>query len=134
MTSPATPDDLLAELDRLGLKISTISHPPAFTVEEGERHVGHLPGVHIKNLFLCDAKKKMWLVVAPWDRRIDLKALPNIIGAARLSPHQAALLAAVLPNPIDWHPDRPGPWTQDRAFTIEARLGGVTLGKGTPCP
>ncbi|MDR3499328.1 MAG: monofunctional biosynthetic peptidoglycan transglycosylase [Parvibaculum sp.] len=56
------------------------------------------------------------------------------IGAARLSPHQAALLAAVLPNPIDWRPDRPGPWTQDRAFTIEARLGGVTLGKGTPCP
>jgi monofunctional biosynthetic peptidoglycan transglycosylase len=56
------------------------------------------------------------------------------ISAARLSPYQAAMLAAVLPNPLDWHPDRPGPWTQDRAATIEARLGGIALGKGTPCP
>ena len=85
MAAVATPDDLLACLDKLGIAAPTVAHPPAFTVEEGARHVGHLPGVHIKNLFLCDAKKKMWLVVAPWDRRIDLKVLPGLIGAARLS-------------------------------------------------
>jgi monofunctional biosynthetic peptidoglycan transglycosylase len=56
------------------------------------------------------------------------------VSAARLTPYQAALLAAVLPNPIDWHPDRPGPWTQERAGTIEARAGSIVLGKGTPCP
>jgi Ala-tRNA(Pro) deacylase len=81
----ATPEDLFAKLAELGIQTSTVTHPPAFTVEEGETYVGHLPGVHIKNLFLCDAKKKMWLVVAPWDRKIDLKALPEKIGAARIS-------------------------------------------------
>ena len=82
---PATPDDLFARLKQLGVTVSTVTHPAAFTVEEGERHIGHLPGVHIKNLFLCDAKKRMWLVVAPSSRRIDLKMLPDLIGAARLS-------------------------------------------------
>lgn len=56
------------------------------------------------------------------------------VGAAHLSPYQAAMMAAVLPNPIDWRPDRPGPWTRDHGATIEARLGDVVLGKGTPCP
>jgi Ala-tRNA(Pro) deacylase len=93
---PATPDDLFARLAALGLKTSTITHPPAFTVEEGEQHVGHLPGVHIKNLFLCDAKKKMWLVVVPWNRTIDLKKLPEKIGASRLSFGSADRLLRVL--------------------------------------
>jgi Ala-tRNA(Pro) deacylase len=79
------PQELFARLKELGIEVSTIEHPPAFTVEDGEAFAGHLPGVHIKNLFLCDAKKRMWLVVAPWDRRIDLKALPDVMGSARLS-------------------------------------------------
>jgi Ala-tRNA(Pro) deacylase len=83
-------------LRALGIDTSTIAHPPAFTVEDGERYVGHLPGVHIKNLFLCDAKKRMFLVVAPWDRHIDLKALPPLIGAARLSFGSADRLLRVL--------------------------------------
>ena len=56
----------------------------------------HLAGVHIKNLFLCDSKRKMWLLVAPWDRRIDLKALPSVIGSARLSFGSAERLLRVL--------------------------------------
>ena len=65
-------------------------------MEEGEQYVGHLPGVHIKNLFLCDAKKKMWLVVAPWDRKVDLKALPDKIGGGRMSFGSADRLLRVL--------------------------------------
>ena len=84
-TLPVTPARLLARLGDLGIPSSTIEHPPAFTVEEGEAVMGHLPGVHIKNLFLCDAKEAMWLVVAPWDRIINLKRLPALIGSARLS-------------------------------------------------
>lgn len=56
------------------------------------------------------------------------------VGAAHLTSYQAALLAAVLPNPIFWHPDKPGPWTRDRAGTIAARANGIALGKGKPCP
>ena len=69
----------------LGIAFSSIEHPPAFTVQDGESYVGHLPGVHVKNLFLCDSKKKMWLITAPWDREIDLKSLPVHIGSKRLS-------------------------------------------------
>lgn len=48
--------------------------------------------------------------------------------AARLTAHQAALLAAVLPNPRGWHADRPSAYVQHRAAWIEQQmrqLGGV---------
>lgn len=43
------------------------------------------PGFTSRIFILCDAKKKMWLVAALVDRRIDLKRLPDIIGSARQS-------------------------------------------------
>ena len=96
MSSAVTPQELLARLGALGIPSTTIDHPPAFTVAEGEAVMGHLAGVHIKNLFLCDAKEVMWLVVAPWDRVIDLKKLPALIGSARISFGSAARLQRVL--------------------------------------
>jgi monofunctional biosynthetic peptidoglycan transglycosylase len=48
--------------------------------------------------------------------------------ASRVTSHQAALLAAVLPNPRGWHADRPSPYVQRRAAWIERQmrqLGGV---------
>ncbi len=56
------------------------------------------------------------------------------VSAAKLTPYQAGLLAAVLPNPLAWHPDRPGAWTRDRAGTIEARMNDIVFAKGTVCP
>lgn len=85
MTKAATPGDLFVFLRDLNIATKTIEHPPAYTVEDGEAHVGHLPGVHVKNLFLCDAKKRLWLVTVPWDRSVDLKALPQHIHSKRLS-------------------------------------------------
>jgi monofunctional biosynthetic peptidoglycan transglycosylase len=43
--------------------------------------------------------------------------------AARLSRRQAALLAAVLPNPREWSAGRPGPYVQRRATALERRMG-----------
>lgn len=59
--------------------------------------------------------------------------------ASRLTRHQAALLAAVLPNPRGWHADRPSPYVQRRAAWIEQQmrqLGGVSyvLEKHPPRP
>jgi len=82
---PATPEDLLARLDRLGIETVTHRHPPVHTVEEAERICGDLPGGHCKNLLLRDHKKVMWLVVALARRKIDLKALRDAIGSGRLS-------------------------------------------------
>lgn len=49
--------------------------------------------------------------------------------ASRLTTHQAALLAAVLPNPRGWHAERPSGYVQRRAAWIEQQmrqLGGVS--------
>jgi monofunctional biosynthetic peptidoglycan transglycosylase len=43
--------------------------------------------------------------------------------AARLTARQAALLAAVLPNPLRWSAASPSPYIQGRAGTVAARVG-----------
>lgn len=93
---PATPEDLFRHFDQLGLAVTTHHHAAAFTVEQGNEVWGAIPGVHCKNLFLKDAKSRLWLVVAPGERRIDLKRLPERIGSARLSFGSADLLGQVL--------------------------------------
>ena len=82
---PTSPDQLLARLANLGIPSRTISHPPVFTVEESKALRGELPGGHVKNLFLRNKKGAMWLIVAEEDRRIDLKALGERIGAGKVS-------------------------------------------------
>ncbi len=49
--------------------------------------------------------------------------------ASELSRGEAALLAAVLPNPHDWRVDPPGPYVRQRAATLEARMR-VVAGEG----
>jgi len=84
MPIPAA-EPLFALLDRLGVAHSTLEHPAVFHVGEGDEIKAALPGGHTKNLFLKDAKGRLWLVSALQDTRIDLKALPAVIGSAKLS-------------------------------------------------
>ena len=71
----ATPDQLFAYLDGLGIPHATISHPPLFTVEQSQALRGTIAGGHTKNLFLRDKKQAVFLVVAEEDAEIDLKGL-----------------------------------------------------------
>ena len=80
-----TPAQLFAFLDELGIETTTIEHPPVFTVEEAKQHRGRIDGSHIKNLFLRNKKKRMWLLVAPEDRTIQLKSLGKQLGAGHMS-------------------------------------------------
>ena len=66
---PATPDELFASLDRLGIAHPTVTHPPLFTVEQSQALRGTIPGGHTKNLFLKDKKDALFLVVALEDAR-----------------------------------------------------------------
>lgn len=92
-----SPDDLLARLAELGIESTTHRHPPLHTVAESKALRGELPGGHIKNLFLRDKKKAMWLVTVLEDRDIDLKALRHQLGArGNLSFGNAELLLEVL--------------------------------------
>ncbi len=93
---PLTRAELMARFDDLGIVSRTKDHPPIMTVAEGHEHWGDLPGVHAKNLFLKDAKDRLWLVTVPIDRAIDLKTLPERMGSKRLSFGKAELLMDVL--------------------------------------
>lgn len=100
---PATPEQLLARLAELGIPCRTVSHPPVFTVEEAKALRGELPGGHVKNLFLRDKKGAMWLVVAEEDRKIDLKALAERIGAGKVSfasPERLMQYLGVIPGAV----------------------------------
>jgi Ala-tRNA(Pro) deacylase len=94
---PATPADLFATLDRLGIAHTTVSHPPLFTVEQSRALRGQIPGGHTKNLFLKDKKGALFLVTAPEDGAIELKSLHRVLGAnGRFSFGSADLLLETL--------------------------------------
>ena len=93
---PATPDDLFAFLDRLGIAHQTVTHPPLFTVEESQALRGQIPGGHTKNLFLKDKKDAVFLVVAPEEGHVDLKTLHHKLGAGRFSFGSADLMRELL--------------------------------------
>ena len=78
---PATPEDLFAALDRLGIVHATVTHPPLFTVEQSQALRGTIPGGHTKNLFLKDKKGALFLVTALEDAAIELKSLHRRLGA-----------------------------------------------------
>ncbi len=93
---PATPDQLFAALDALGISHSTVTHPPVFTVDEARALRGQLPGGHTKNLFLRDKKQALYLVVAEEHAKIELKGLHRLLGATgRFSFGSADLLREV---------------------------------------
>ena len=81
----ATPAELFALFDQLGIEHSTIEHPPFFTVEEGRPWHDKIPGLHCKNLFIKDRKDDVWLVVMPAEKRADLGRLEKVLGAPRFS-------------------------------------------------
>jgi len=91
-----TREDLFALLSELGIAHRTVEHPAVFRVGEGEAVKSALPGGHTKNLFLKDSKGQLWLISALQDTRIDLKALPKAIGAARLSFGSPGAMATAL--------------------------------------
>jgi Ala-tRNA(Pro) deacylase len=93
----ATPDDLFALLDRLGIAHATVAHAPLFTVEQSQVLRGSIPGGHTKNLFLKDKKGALVLLTALEDAEIELKSLHRRIGGrGRFSFASAELMRETL--------------------------------------
>ena len=88
--------DLIAFFDAHGVDHDTTDHAAVFRVGEGEGIKDDIPGAHTKNLFLKDAKGRLWLISAQDDTAIDLKRLHTVIGSARLSFGSAELMEQVL--------------------------------------
>jgi len=98
-----SPEQLLTRLEALGIAYQNHEHAAVFTVEEAKALRGELTGGHIKNLFLRNKKEEMWLVVAEEDKRIDLKALGERLGAGKLSfgsPDRLLRYLGVLPGAV----------------------------------
>ncbi len=89
---PATPAELFARLDALGIAHATTSHRPVFTVAESADVKALMPGGHTKNLFLKDKKGVLFLLCAIAETLIDLNAASKLIGAGRFSFGSGALL------------------------------------------
>ena len=100
---PASPQDLFALLDRLGVHYSTVTHPPLFTVADSQDLRGQIAGGHTKNLFLKDKAGSFFLLSADENAAIDLKSIHHRIGARRVSFGSAELLMqhlGVLPGSV----------------------------------
>jgi Ala-tRNA(Pro) deacylase len=93
---PFGKDELLRFVEEIGIDYTLHEHAPVFTAEEALSVVGHIPGVHCKNLFLKDKADALWLVTLPDEKRADLKSLPEKIGSKQLSFGNAALLTETL--------------------------------------
>lgn len=96
LIAPASRLELFAYLDNLEIKCRTVEHPAVFTVEESEKLDREMPGGHTKNLFLKDAKGRLFLVIAEARASIDMKSLHKVLDCARLSFGKPELLLQVL--------------------------------------
>lgn len=88
--------ELLDALAGQGIAFTIHEHEAVFTVEASARLHAEIAGAHTKNLFLKDAGGQHWVVTAPHDASIDLKALPGAIGARKVSFGKAEAMEALL--------------------------------------
>lgn len=77
-----TQAELLDFLAGLGITVSTVSHPPLFTVAESQALRGEIAGGHTKNLFVKDRKDRYFLLVVEEEGVVDLKTIHQVIGAS----------------------------------------------------
>lgn len=76
---------LLIALDAQNLGWTLHEHRAVFTVEESAELHEAITGAHTKNMFLKDSGGQFWLVTVPHNIRVDLKALPAIVGGKKMS-------------------------------------------------
>ena len=79
---PKTEAELFAFLAELGIAVSTMRHPPLFTVADSQALRGEIAGGHTKNLFLKDKKDNFFLVTVAEEAVVDLKQIHHVIGAS----------------------------------------------------
>lgn len=101
---PKTPDELFAFLIGLGIEVSTVEHPPLYTVADSQALRGQIDGGHTKNLFLKDKKDQFFLVTVEEDAVVDLKQIHHVIDASsRVSfgkPEALMELLGVVPGAV----------------------------------
>ncbi len=94
---PKTREELMAFLEGLGIRTTTVDHPPLFTVQDSQALRGEIPGGHTKNLFLKDKKDNVFLLTVDEHAEVDLKQIHTRIGGSgRVSFGKPELLMELL--------------------------------------
>jgi Ala-tRNA(Pro) deacylase len=95
---------LISLLDAAHLEYQLHEHPAIFTTEEGEQYCAHIPGAHVKNLFLRNEKKTAyWLLTIKHHKHVDLSQLAKILNGGRLSfanHHDLKTILGVMPGSV----------------------------------
>lgn len=82
--------------NELHISYQTFTHEPLFTIEQAVKISLVLPGPYVKNLFLKDNKKQLWLLVAHADTQINLKESAQLLNAPGLRFADQELLKNIL--------------------------------------
>ena len=83
---PKTTTQLFDYLAGLRIAVTTVTHPPLFTVADSQKLRGEIDGAHTKNLFVKDKKDRYFLLTVGEEAVVDLKQVHQVIGASgRLS-------------------------------------------------
>lgn len=90
------PQNVAEFLQRHDLPCQVVFHPPVHTVDEAMPYWAQLPGLHTKNLFLKDAKGKLFVVTCLAGRSLDMKKLPEALNSKKLSFGKPELMQACL--------------------------------------
>ncbi|MHA2336350.1 MAG: prolyl-tRNA synthetase associated domain-containing protein [Candidatus Hodarchaeales archaeon] len=78
--------DVYKFLDDNQIEYKIHSHQPVYTVEQAKKLRSDIQGMHSKNLFIKDSKKKRYyLLTTPADKKIDLKDISKVVYAKKLS-------------------------------------------------
>ncbi|WP_058048952.1 YbaK/EbsC family protein [Janthinobacterium sp. Ant5-2-1] len=73
-------------LESSAADVQLVEHPAVHTIAEALIHVPAMPGLMVKNLFVRDEKgRRHFLVIVPFDKRVDLAALGRLLPASKLS-------------------------------------------------
>lgn len=91
---PHTPEQLLTYLNTHQIPYTHYNHPRLFTCEQAKEIIAQMsmPGMGIKNLFLKDSKKNLYLISATYDTQVDLKTTGKALNAKELRFADANLL------------------------------------------
>jgi len=80
------------------------SHQAVYTVDEASKFYAGIPGLHCKNLFLKDSKRKTYYLISlPFDKKIPLKEMRKVVGAKKLtfaSPEELQLILGLEPGSV----------------------------------
>lgn len=80
-----TYEQVINELDRLGIKYGMVDHPAAETTEEADKYIEGHEGVRTKTMFLKGKKYHFYLVIMDDKKPMKFKEFEELTGAKRVS-------------------------------------------------